>query len=1190
MLQVFLFVITQLLGGKEMTIRFLVGRAGSGKTSKCLNEIREKLLKEPKGETPLILLVPEQATFQAEHDLITTPDLPGLIRGQVLSFRRLSWRVMQETGNTAGIVIDEIGKKLLLQRILQKHREQFKMFQAASGKMGFIDELHTLFSELSRYCISASGLQSSMGNLGENLMGKASHIQAKLEDIEIVYREYEELMTTRYLDSDGYLNLLAEQLPESMTFKGAELWVDGFYGLTPQELAVISAGLSHFENVTISLCLDRSYNAAEEPNEMDLFYPTATTMVQLQQCIQDLGMPPAEVILLNEDELPRYKQSKMLAHLERHYENRLSPGRQTYQDPSNDITIYSAVNRRAEVDGAAREIIRLIRDEGLRYRDLQVRVRNMEDYGDLIRTQFMEFDIPFFLDQKRTILHHPLVEFIRSALDVILHNWRFDAVFRCVKTDFLLELDYKPTKKTSRRVSRQEMDELENLVLAYGIQGSRWTDTRNWSFKTHRSIEDETTDTEDEIFNNRMDNCRRVVSRPLKVFQKKLKAAANVKEQVGALYSLLEDVKVPQILFVLSDEAQMEGKPEKGKIHSQIWENCIDMLDQMVDIMGEDIISLELFGQLVETGLESIRQGLVPPSLDQVLIGSIDRTRSAQSKVVFVLGVNDGVLPGVMGEDGLITEHEREIIYDAGLRMAETSRRRLLNEQFLIYTVLCAPSHRLWISYPYADDEGKSMLPSEVINHVKGLFPKIENKQLWTQPSSLMDEETQLDFITGTGQVLSHLIVQLKGFMNGENIHDGWLNVYNYYLSQEKLKGKMELIANSLRYNNQEEKLQMQTSLLLYGNSLQSSVSRMERFVACPFSHFASNGLRLEERKTHRLEAPAIGQLYHAALSSLMKDIQSEDKALEDLTEEELLIRVSYIVDTLSPRVHDNILSSTARFQFISRKLKQILFRSALALMEHAKRGSFKPIGFEVGFGPNEKLPALEVDLDDGRSMNIVGRIDRIDHAVQDSGSLLRILDYKSSSTNLDLSKVYHGLSLQMLTYLDVVLTHSERLIGDSATPAGVLYFHVHNPMIQNANPLTEDSIEKEVWKEFKTKGLVLADEDVVKLMDGSISSHSELLPVSLKSDGSFMKKSSIAQLEQWDQLRKHVRKTVKDIGSEIMSGKVDIAPYRMGKKSACDFCPQKSVCQFEPLLTGNGHRIIETMSEDTVWESIERS
>lgn len=1174
----------------HMTTRFLIGRAGSGKTRKCLEEIREKLLGEPTGVNPLILLVPEQATFQAEHDLITTPNLPGLIRAQVLSFRTLSWRVMQETGNVGGIVIDEIGKKLLLQRILQKHREQFKMFQSASEKMGFIDELFGLFSELNHYCIHASELLSSLSGIGSNLTTRASQIQAKLEDIEIVYREYEELMATCYLDSDKYLNILADQLPDSISFKGAELWIDGFYSMTPQELAVIASGLRHFENVTISLCLDRAYTAEQEPLEMDIFYPTAKTMVQIQQCLQQMGMPPAEVVILNDDVLPRYRKSPMLAHLERNYEHRLSTKCPIFEGNGDEITIYSAANRRAEIDGAAREILRLIRDEGLRYRDLQVRVRNLEDYGDMIRTQFMEYEIPIFLDQKRSVFHHPLVEFIRSALDIILHNWRFDAVFRCVKTDFLLELDSKPTKRTSKRVSRQEMDELENLVLAYGIQGSRWTDTKSWNFKAYQSIEDETVDMEDELFNQRMDNCRRAVSRPLKNFQKKLKAASNVKAQVEALYNLLENVKVPQILFVMSDEAQAEGNPEKAKIHAQIWENCIQMLEQMVDIMGEDTISIELFTQLVETGLDSIRQGLVPPSLDQVLIGNLDRTRSSQAKVVLVLGVNDGILPSAKSEDGLITEYEREVLHEAGLQIAETSRRRLLDEQFLIYTVLCAPSHRLWLSYPYADDDGKSMLPSEVIKHVKGIFPKTENKQLSTQPSAHMDDEAQLEFVSGAGIVLSHLVIQLKDFINGTNIHEGWFEVYNFFLTHETLKGKMDMIANSLSYNNQEEMLREQTSLSLYGKSLQSSVSRMERFVACPFSHFASNGLRLEERKTYRLEAPAIGQLYHAALSKLMKDLEIEGKALEDLTEEELFIRVSYIVDTLSPRVHDNILTSSARFQYISRKLKQVLFRSGLALKEHAKRGSFKPIGFEVCFGPNEKLPALNVDLDNGRSMNIVGRIDRIDHAVQDNTSLLRIVDYKSSSTNLELSKVYHGLSLQMLTYLDVVLTYSEHLIGETALPAAVLYFHVHNPMIQDANPLAADSVEKEVWKEFRTKGLVLADEDVVKLMDGSISSHSELLPVSLKSDGSFMKKSSIAQPEQWDQLRNHVRKTIQEIGSEIMNGKVDIAPYRMGKRSACDFCPQKSVCQFEPLFTGNGHRTVDTMADDTIWEIIKCS
>jgi ATP-dependent helicase/nuclease subunit B len=1166
-----------------MSVKFILGRAGSGKTEKCLSEIRQELLAHPSGD-PLILLVPEQATFQAEHALVTTPGLKGLIRAQVLSFRRLAWRVMQETGNTAGNPIDDVGKKMLLIWILQHKAGELKQFHALSEKMGFIDNLNTLITELGRYCLTPDMLQDQMERIADEDADEAQ-LRAKLHDLQLVFREFEALMSAKYLDAEAYLKHLANQLQHSSLAGKARIWIDGFHGFTPQELEVVAQAMAHCKDVTISLCLNRPYEAYEIPDETDLFYPTAATLIRLQKKIEELGLPPATFEVLTDQ--PRFVGRPMLAHLERHYEDRLIGRKVAYDQPGEEIVLYAAANRRAEVEGAAREILSLVRDHGMRFKDIAVRVRNIESYGDLIRTTFEDYDIPYFLDQKRTVLHHPLVEFIRSALEVVLGGWRFDAVFRCVKTDLLLPLvDGKLPRKNSRRIARNEMDELENLVLAFGIQGSRWTDTKNWTFTRYRSLDDEIPVEVDATYAKRMDHLRRTVARPLRKLQKRLKAADNVREQVEAVYCLLEDVGVAEQIQRWSEEALFAGKPEKSKEHAQIYENIIDMFDQMVEILGEEKASLELFRKLIDTGLEGIQQGLVPPSLDQVLIGSIDRTRSAQVAVTLVLGVNDGVLPQAFTESGIITETEREKLLERGLRMADSARRRLLDEQFLIYTVLCSPSKKLWLSFPLADEEGGALLPSEVIKHLKIMFPYALKGHLHGKPDSTMDDRDQIAYISAPNHTLSYLIVQLKEWLKGEPVSDIWFDVYNWYLSQPQWKDRLAILSGALSFTNQESQLSASTSKLLYGDELITSVTRMEQFVACPFSHFAMSGLQLKERKIFRMAAPDVGGLYHASLRALFEKLREEGIPLESVSPEALMEKTTAVVNEIIPRLPGGILASSHRYRHIARKLTRVVQSSVVALQAHARRGAFVPVGFEVSFGHGGQLPPLEIQLAQGRRMQIAGRIDRIDVARQGEKAFLRVVDYKSSAKSLNLEEVYHGLSLQTLTYLDVAVRNSENWLGQKASPAGALYFHVHNPIVNGNNPAANEAVEKEKRKSFKMEGLVLADPDVVKLMDSEIGSGtSDIIPVGIKKDGGFYSNSSIATVEQFESLQKHVHETLAKVGRRIYDGSVEIAPIRTNKKTACTFCPMKPVCQFDPLFHGNKHHLLKGMSKDEVWQ-----
>ncbi|OXM86118.1 helicase-exonuclease AddAB subunit AddB [Paenibacillus rigui] len=1177
-----------------MAVRFVLGRAGSGKSEYCLRKLKETLVESPNGR-PLILLVPEQATFQAEYALASTPELGGTLRAQVLSFRRLAWRVMQEVGGTARLPIDDTGKKLLLHKILHKHRQHLKLFSNSVDQMGFIEKISDLFKEFKRYCITADGFSSFLNQSSMHSI----MLEDKLHDLNLIYREFETELSQAYLDGEDFLTLLASQLPESDYVREAECWIDGFHGFTPQEMAVVERLAAACTDVTMTLCLDRDYQLGDRLHELELFHPTARTLLQLRERLDRLDIAAHESIMLPSQPPVRFRESPMLVYMENAMEQRLKKPYQPAAGAAAEETgvrLSASVNRRAEVEGVARDILQLVRDRQIRYRDIAVTVRNVEAYGDLLAGTFTDLNIPHFFDQKRTVMHHPLVELIRSSLEVILHYWKYDAVFRCVKTDFFLPLPHHETGQKILQepdepvLDRHAMDQLENYVLAFGIQGSRWYDGKPWTYSLRTSLEQpEASASESEAAQLRfIHRSRQSIAEPLFAFQERMRRSKTVQDKVESLYGLLIEVKVPDRLESWSQASIHAGQPEKAREHSQVWDRIIDMFDQLVELMGGEEVSTDTFAQLLETGMESIRLGLVPPSLDQVLVGSMDRTRTGHVKHVFVLGVNEGVIPSKINEDSVISEQEREALTDAGLPMAEGARRKLLDEQFLIYCAFCTPSECLWLSYPLADEEGKSLLPSDMIRQMKRMFPFVKERLLMSEPAGTMSLTDQLSYVAHPGKTMSYLIVQLKQWMKGEPMSGVWWSVYNWLVAQPGWGARLRSMLQALLFTNEAKPLSPVTSRLLYGEHVLTSVSRMERFVACPFSQFASHGLKLQERRIYRLEAPDIGQLFHAALSLFAEQIVKEGTDWGGLTAEDCFRKAENVVDLLAPRLQSEILFSSKRHHYIARKLKQVVGRAAMMLGEHARRGQFVPVGLEIGFGAGQTIPPLSYVLDNGIRMDVRGRIDRVDRASTEQGTLLRVIDYKSSPTALLLSEVYYGLSLQMLTYLDVILTHSETWLGTGAKPAGVLYFHVHNPLLQMKNRISPEKADEELRKRFKMRGLVRADAETAQLMDAALvgsSGHSQLIPVALKNDGSFYKSSSVADDTQWNVLRDYVRGTIKGIGESMTGGEISIEPYRMGQEMPCTFCSFKPVCQFDNQFEANRPNVLKPIGKERALE-----
>lgn len=1156
-----------------MGLRFVLGRAGSGKTRLCQNEIRMKLREDPLG-TPLVLLVPEQATFQSEYGLLGG-GVSGTIRAQVLSFRRLAYRVMQETGGAALVPIGDNGKTMLLYKIVQRLGDRLKLFRSGGEQSGFYGKLGELLTEWKRYGVGSAALKEGMEPEG----GGESLLSRKLHDLQLIYENFELELSDRYMDADDDLIYLAQNIAGADSLRGAEIWVDGFSGFTPRELDALSSLLLHSASVTVTLCLDRPYAQGEQPHELDLFHPAARTYIKLRELAEELSVSVEEPVLLMDEPLVKFRGSPMLAHLEKHFGGRVPMLRGAEGEYGAGIVLNTAAGRRAEVEAAARDMVSLARDKGMRWRDMAVIVRNAADYEETVKHVFADYGIPFFIDSKNDALHHPLVELIRSALETVLYGWRYEAVFRCIKTGMLAAED---------EADRGQFDRLENYVLAAGIDGWRWEDDGSWKPLVRDGLEDEPAEAggEEQLLLAEVMKAREAVVPPLSRLGRALKKARDVREMCAGLYRFLDEAGVPDRLERMSRADAEAGRTRRARAHRQLWDSVMNLLDQLVELTGDERLSPELFAGMMETGLESLKLAAVPPSLDQVLVGSIGHTRLERVKACYVLGANDGVLPMRVQEDGLLTETERGLLEERGLAMAPGARRRLLDERYLIYNALLTPSHRLWIGYPLADEEGKRLYPSEYAGHLKQLFPWLKVGSAAQEPQPDMDEGEQQSYLSVPPRALSYLVSQLRSWRQGGDLKPLWWDVYNWLVQREPWRQKLQILAESLDYVNQEPQMSAETAGRLYGERLTASVSRMERFVSCPFQHFAIHGLRLKERKLFRLAAPDMGQLFHAALSRVAQSLGDE---WGDAPPEKVRAAASRAVEELTPRLQSQILLSSARYRYIARKLNEIVGQAAVILGEHARRAQFKPVGLEVGFGPNGPLPPLAVPLPGGGVMNIVGRIDRVDAAQTDKGLLLRVLDYKSSAISLRLEEVSHGLSLQMLAYLDVLLTHAPAWLGQEAHPAGVLYFHMHNPLLSSSNGMTPEQAEQALLKKFKMRGLLLDDSNTVRMMDGRLENgHSELLPVAINKDGTLRSGSSVASGEQWQVLRRSVRRKIGEIGQSIGDGVITIAPYRLGNKTPCQYCDYKAVCQFDTLTEGNDYVKLAKSGKDETWQKLQ--
>lgn len=1140
-----------------MSLRLILGRAGSGKTHLCLEEIRERLREAPEGH-PLVLLLPEHATFQVERELAATPGLGGFARAYVVGFRRLAHRVLLDTGGGARPHISELGKRLVLSRLMQEHQNDLKMFHRVSSQRAFAETLAGMIQEFKTYAVSPESLAQTVNSL------QASPLSDKLHDLSLLYQDFTQFLAGRYTDPEDSLALLAEKVPQSLLLQGAEVWVDGFTWFNPREMAVLSQMMQTAQTVNITLCLNDAKNPCHE-QETALFHRQWLTRRKLIDLAQSRKIEVSETEL---NSSRRFSRS-LLGHVEEQF---YSFPPVPFVGEKAGLVLVEAANRRIEVEGIARDIIRLCREEGCRWRDIVILLRDVENYGELVGTVLADYDIPFFSDQHIQPVHHPLAELIRSALETITGNWHYDAVFRCFKTDLF-------------RVSRPEIDELENYVLEFGIRGSRWKNTQPWNFIRKFSLDEDAELGEVALsYLDHINVIRNQAATPLLQFDQQVKQAKTAVQMTEALYSLLLSLNVPDKLEQWAQAAEVDGDLEQAREHRQMWNNVIDLFDQLVEACGDEECLLADYAAVMNDGLEGLKLSLIPPGLDHITVSPLDRTSVANVRAVYLPGVNDGVLPMRGRGEGLLTDAERIKVAAVGLELAPGALADTFAERFMVYTALTRAADYLWVSYALADEEGKGLSPSLVISRLKELAGQ-QVKALPLEPA-LGSEKM---YIAHPRSSLSALAAGLRLHKSGQAIAGLWWDVYNWALQNSAVKAQLGRALAGLFHHNQEASLPVALAGRLYGptRKLRGSVTRFESFRACPFRHFSQYGLSLKERAVFKLKAPDLGQFLHAAIKGFGDKMQAAGREWGSVDESEYQSLCEDIVGELAPKLQNEILLSNEQHKHLLKRLTHTVERSVRRLVEFDRASKFKPRALEKSFGRGQgALPPLSYQLPDGTSVEIVGQIDRLDTAEHDGRQYILIIDYKSGGAWLKLVDVYHGLKLQLLTYLLVAQRAAEEILGVSdCQPAGILYYFLKNPTVTASNVLSAEEATKEVNNQLKMPGWTLADLEVARAIDNTLEPKAEFLKLAIKKDGDFYSncQAYVKTADEFTLLLDHVEKVLVKTAQNIMTGDISISPYVIDRQSPCSFCRYLPVCQFDRLLPENDYRKLPHYDDATM-------
>lgn len=1152
---------------RTMAVRFIIGRAGSGKTHYCLESVRQRLRDDPVDGPRLVLLVPEQAGLQVERALLDLARVPCAHRADVLSFRRLAFKVLETAGAPARQALSEPARAMVLRHLVRRHARSLQFYRRAEGLGGFFDQLGATITELIQEDLKPEDLSPDAEMSGSESDPAAA---AKLHDLRLLYRAYLDYLGESRLDPSQYLLAARGLVARCPWLHDALVWVDGFASLSRLEASVLIALTRICRCVEFTLLLDPDLcTATGAPAALGrlglLFRRPLQSYTDLRRAFLEAGVAVEPPLLLRPDRPPRFAGQPWLAKLERTvFVQESVADTQGVESEAAAVELVELPSRRVEVDYAVSCIHRWVRTRQgdgppLRYRDVALIVRDLEPYHDLLRAALNARGIPFFIDRRRGIAHHPLVELLRGGAAACADDLALEPMRLMLKTGLL-------------PLAAAEADELENYLLAYGVHGrelwnQEWT-APSTAVLAADKVAQEPAAAERAAW-QRIDAARRSVLNALAPLGEFASAARRHPgpEWARVVRDWLAHLGVDRLMGEWTAAAEAEGDSDTAAEHRQVWRDLFTFLDDLSFAFGDIELGIDEFVELLEQGLGTLTLGLAPPMIDQVLVGSIERSRHPDIRAAVLLGFNDGIFPRRAAEESILNDDDRRRLRDRGVPVGPPARTRILDEALLLYIALTRPSERIVITWAAADEDGRALRVSPYAQDLLRACPGLTVAQV---PDPVRTRGTW-DVLTAADlHTRLPLEFRLRPPREGDNavLRGRWNALYQRMVSEPEVDTALRRALAALE-GDKVSALSGDTVQRLYAGPWRASVSRLETYAACPFQYFARHVLRLEERAEAALAPVDIGKVHHAVLEDFVKDLAVHRQSLADLPEDVWPQRLQESCERVAGRMSSERCSARARDSYLLRRSAAQLARLIRAQRRAAQGGSARPRAAELAFGFDQAgaLPALTLTTPRGRTVRLRGFIDRVDLAELGDETLGIVIDYKlTRDKRLDFSRVYHGLSLQLLGYLLVLAQHGETLAGRCVRPAAALYVSL-TPQLQTVvHPSDVDAHRAEdPARAHRPRGLIRAE--AFEVLDRAcVAGRSALYNVMRKKDGGLgdADRSDAAEAADFEAMLAHTRWKLGELADGILDGDIAVRPYRLGNFSPCSWCAMSAVCRFE--------------------------
>lgn len=1147
-----------------MELRFYFGASGSGKSTQLHREIVDRAIADP--GTDFLVIVPDQFTMQTQMDLVKAHPKKGIMNIDVLSFGRLSHRILEEVGGGTRTVLDDTGKSLVLRRVAESIGEEMPVIGSNLGKIGYIHEVKSAISEFMQYGIGVKELEELT-----EYAKKRGALYHKLKDLGVLYRHFLQFINEKYITTEETLDLLCRLLPKSKLIRNSVAAFDGFTGFTPIQNRLIQSMMELSKEVIVTAVTDSGETNPYVPDgEQKLFYLSKKTVRDLERLTKEAGVPRGkDVFAGRQDVLPRFAGNGEMQHLERYLFR--YPAKAYEGENKNAIHLVEVSSPEEEIRQVCIRMRELVQEEHYCYRDFAIVTGDLPAYAGHVEAETEKFGIPVFVDQTRGILLNPFTEYIRSALKIVMENFSYRSVFHYLRSGLT-------------GFEREDTDVLENYVLAYGIKGrTRWE-----RIFTAKPPEMEAGELE------RLNAVRAAFLEELAPLLeltgskggKEGKEAGTAGEKIRALYAFLIKNKVQEKLAVYERRFQAQGGMGKAAVrareYGQIYRLVMDLLDQMDSLLAEERMDMKEFADILDAGFGEIQVGTIPQNVDRVVVGDIERTRLKEIKVLFFVGINDGNIPKNTGSGGLISDIDREFLQESPYELAPTPRQQMYIQRLYLYLNMTKPSCRLYLSYSKVDNEGKSIRPAYLVDTVRKLFPALQ-----TQRPQMRDMAGQ---IKTKRSGMDYLADMLRDYAAGDMMQEGqtrFFTVYHTYRKDGEYGEKTKRLVDAAFARYREHPLGREIAGLLYGRMLVSSVSRLEQYASCAYAHFLRYGLSLKEREEYGFESVDMGNVFHGVLEIFAGKLQEGGYSWFDFDGEtaERLLRSA--LDAYAAAYGETVLYSTARNEYAIERMHRILKRAVMTLQYQLKKGSFVPRRFEVSFTEVDDLEAVNIALGKKEKMKLQGRIDRIDTMEDGEHVYVKVIDYKSGSRKFDLAAVYYGLQLQLVVYMNAALElEKKKNGGKEAVPAAMLYYQVADPVVKTETELTPEELNGQLLQELRMTGVVNKDDRIVTSLDGEFTGKSDVIPVERKKDGGYGVRSGILDAGDLQEVSGYVNRKIKEIGREILDGRIAVEPCRQGTDTSCDYCSFRPVCGFDGRIDGYGYRKLQELTGE---EALER-